>query len=79
MLDYVNRGWAHNVNLGSINTLEDKLEYLLFKGWDMIIGEKAKLMAGNYKVKALKEYLRCLKSLKNKRWWICDVYNKGII
>ena len=66
MLDYINRGWVYNVNLGSVNALEDKLEYLLFKGQDIIIREKVKLIAGNYKVKALKEYLRRLKSLKNK-------------
>ena len=46
--------------------LGDKLEYLLFKGQDIIIGEKAELIAGNYRVEALKEYLRRLKSLKNK-------------
>ena len=66
MLDYINRGQAYNVNLGSVNALGDKLEYLLFKGQDIIIREKVELIAGNYKVKALKEYLRRLKSLKNK-------------
>ena len=79
MLDYINRGQAYNVNLGSINAPGDKLEYPSFKGWDIIIREKAELIVGNYKIEALKEYLRRLKSLKNKRWWICDVYNKGII
>ena len=66
MLDYVNREQAYNVNLGSINALGDKLEYLLFKGQDIIIGEKVEFIAGNYRVEALKEYLRRLKSLKNK-------------
>ena len=67
MLDYVNRGWVYNINLGSVNTLKDKLEYLLFKGQDIIIREKVELIAGNYRVEALKEYLCRLKSLKNKR------------
>ena len=66
MLDYINRGRAYKVNLGSINTLGDKSEYPSFKGWDIIIREKVELIAGNYRVEALKEYLRHLKSLKNK-------------
>ena len=66
MLDYINRGQAHNINLGSVNALGDKLEYLLFKGQDIIIGEKAELIAGNYRVKALKEHLRRLKSPENE-------------
>ena len=66
MLDYINRGRVYKVNLGSVNTLGDKLEYLSFKGQDIIIREKAELIVGNYKVEVLKEYLRCLKSLKNK-------------
>ena len=56
MLDYINCRWAYN-DLGNTNALKDKLEYPLFKNWDMIIREKAKLMAGNHKIKALKEYL----------------------
>jgi len=67
ILDYINRGRAHNADLGSVNALGDKSEYLLFKGWDIIIGEKVELIAGNYRVEALKEYLRRLKSLGNKR------------
>ena len=67
MLDYINRGRAYNTNLESANILGDKLEYLLFKGWDIIIREKVELIAGNYKVEALKEYLRYLKSLENKQ------------
>ena len=66
MLDYINRGRAYNTNLESANALGDKLEYLLFKGQDIIIREKAELIAGNYRVEVLKEYLRRLKSLENK-------------
>ena len=79
MLDYINRGRAHNANLGSINTLEDKSKYPSFKSWDIIIGEKAELIAGNYRVEALKEYLRRSKSSENERWWIYNIYNKGIV
>ena len=50
------------------NILKDKSKYPLFKDWDMIIGEKAELIAGNYRVKALKEYLCRLKSSENERW-----------
>ena len=66
MLDYINRGRVYNANLGSVNTLGDKSKYLSFKGWDIIIRGKAELIAGNYRVKVLKEYLRCLKSAENK-------------
>ena len=59
--------------------LGDKSKYPLFKGQDIIIKKKTKFIAGNYKIEVLKEYLRRSKSLKNKRWWICNVYNKGII
>ena len=66
MLDYINYKWIYNADLGSIDVLGNKFKYLLFKGQDIIIGEKAELIAGNYKVKALKEYLRRLKSSENK-------------
>ena len=68
MLNHINRKQAHNADLGSVNTLKDKSEYSSFKGWDIIIREKAELIAGNYRVEALKEYLRRLKSLENKQW-----------
>ena len=58
---------------------KDKSKYLSFEGWDIIIGEKAELMAGNHRVEALKEYIRRSKSPENERWWICDVYDKGIV
>ena len=65
MLDYINCRWAHN-DLKSVNMLKDKSEYPLFKDWNMIIREKAKLMADNYKIETLKEYLHCSKLLENK-------------
>jgi len=66
MLDHINRGRAHNIDLGSADASRDKSEYLSFKDWDTIIREKAELIAGNYRVEALKEYLRRLKSLENE-------------
>ena len=66
MLDYINYRWAHNIDLGSADVLRDKSEYLLFKDQDIIIGEKVELIAGNYRVKVLKEYLYRLKSLENE-------------
>ena len=68
MLNYINRGRVHNADSGSVNTPEDKSKYPSFKDWDMIIGEKIELIAGNYRVEALKEYLHCSKSLENERW-----------
>jgi len=32
MLDYINCGRVYNADLGSVNALEDKSKYLLFKG-----------------------------------------------
>jgi len=66
MLDHINCRQAHN-DSENTNMPENKLEYPLFKGWDMIIGKKAELMVGNYRVEALKEYLRHLKSSKNEQ------------
>ena len=66
MLDHINRGRVHNADLWSVNTPGGKLEYLSFKGWNVIIGEKMELMAGNYRVEALKEYLRRVKLLESK-------------
>jgi hypothetical protein len=79
MVDHINRGRTHNADLGSVDAPGDKSEYPSFEGWDIIIGEKAELMAGNHRVEALKEYLRRSKSSENERWWICDVYDKGIV
>ena len=76
ILNYINCRRAHSANLKSVNTPKDKSEYPSFKGWDIIIGEKAEFIAGNYRVEALKEYLRCSKSLENERWWIYNIYNK---
>jgi hypothetical protein len=64
ILDYINCGRAHNADSGSVNVLGDKSEYPSFKGWDVIIREKAELVAGNHRVEALKEYLCRAKSLE---------------
>ena len=66
MLNYINRGRAHNANLKNINMLRDKSKYPLFKGWDIIIREKAEFIANNHRVKALKEYIHRSKSSENK-------------
>jgi hypothetical protein len=68
ILDYINYGQIYNTNLRNVNVLKNKSKYLSFKGWDIIIREKVEFIAGNYRVKVLKEYLHCLKSLENKRW-----------
>ena len=66
MLDYINCRQIQNVDLKNTNALKNKLEYLLFENWDMIIKEKAKLLVDNYKIKTLKEYLHYSKLLKNE-------------
>jgi hypothetical protein len=67
MLDYINYRRIYNTNLRSVNALRNKSKYPLFKGWDIIIREKAEFIVGNHKVEALKEYLYCLKSSENKQ------------
>ena len=79
MLDYINHRRAYNTDLESVNTLKNKSKYPLFKGQDIIIGEKAEFIAGNYRVKVLKKYLHCLKSSENKQQQIYNIYNKDII
>jgi hypothetical protein len=49
-----------------------------FEDWDSVVGEKAELIAGNHRVEALKEYLRCFESSQAERWWVCNIYNRGI-
>ena len=65
MLDHINCRWAYN-DSENANALGDKLEYPLFKGWDIIIKKKAELMAGNHKIEVLKEYLHYSKLLENE-------------
>ena len=66
MLNYINCGRVYNANLKNINILKDKYKYPSFKDQDIIIRKKAKLIAGNYKIEVLKEYLYRLKSPENK-------------
>jgi hypothetical protein len=66
MLDYINHRRIYNTNLGSVDAPKDKSKYPSFKGWDIIIREKAEFITGNYKIEVLKEYLHCLKLSENK-------------
>jgi hypothetical protein len=54
------------------------VELLSFEDWSSVVGEKAELLAGNHRVEAFKEYLRSLGSSQAERWWVCDVYDRGI-
>ena len=47
---------------------ETDLELPSFEDWSSVIGEEAELMAGNHRVEALKEYLRCSQSSQAERW-----------
>jgi hypothetical protein len=53
------------------------VELLSFEDWSSVVGEKAELMAGNHRVEALKEYLRCFESSQAERWWVCNIYDRG--
>ncbi|KAF2462508.1 uncharacterized protein BDR25DRAFT_320678, partial [Lindgomyces ingoldianus] len=57
----------------------EEFEWPSFEDWDMVVGEKAELMAGNHRVEALKKRLRLLGCGKEERWWICDIYNKDAL
>lgn len=54
------------------------VELLSFEDWDSVIGGKAELMAGNHRVEAFKEYLQYSRSSEKERWWVCNVYDRGI-
>ena len=67
MLDYLNQIQAQDRNTTSIKIRDrqgKQLEQLLFNNQDRVIREKAELIVGNYKVKALKKYLQYSKSIK---------------
>jgi hypothetical protein len=46
--------------------------------WSSVIGEKAELMAGSHRVEASKEYLKYFDSSQAERWWVCNIYDRGI-
>jgi hypothetical protein len=66
---------------GAVGAREDApaadAELPSFEDWSGVVGEKAELLAGNHRVEAFKEYLRCLESSQAERWWVCDVYDRG--
>ncbi|KAF2462913.1 uncharacterized protein BDR25DRAFT_247182 [Lindgomyces ingoldianus] len=57
----------------------EEFEWPSFEEWDMVVGEKAELMAGNHRVEALKKRLRLLGCGNEERWWICDIYDKDAL
>jgi hypothetical protein len=80
MLDYLKQ--KESQADGAVGASKDApaadVELPSFEDWDSVVGEKAELMAGNHRVEALKEYLRCFKSSQAERWWVCNVYDRGI-
>lgn len=40
---------------------------------------QVELIAGNHRVAALKDYLQDEPAAVDERWWICEVYDRGII
>ena len=56
---------------------EADAQWLCFEGWDIVVGEKAELIAGHHRVEAFKEHLRRLQSPESERWWVCNIYDKG--
>ena len=78
MLDYVSQEQAQNRQVAAGRDTQRKAsKQLLFKDQDAIVREKAKLIAGNYKVEALKKRLQLLKCRNKEQQQICNIYNKG--
>lgn len=49
-----------------------------FEGWVSVIGAKAELIAGHHRVEAFKEYLQLRQLSEEERWWVCNIYDKGV-
>lgn len=75
--------------MGSVNHEEDvsfqsgsmqteKPAWPCFKDWTRVIGKKAELMGGHHRVEALKEMLNKSGGGEDERWWLCELYDKGI-
>jgi hypothetical protein len=81
MLDHLRQGGSEAGGTHGAN--EDAhpadAEVPSFEEWESVVGEKAELMAGNHRIEAFKEYLRYTKSSQAERWWVCDVYDRGIL
>jgi hypothetical protein len=80
MLDHLNQkgSLADDAVGASKDAPGADVELPSFEDWDSVVGEKAELMAGNHRVEALKEYLQCLESSQAERWWVCNIYDRGI-
>jgi hypothetical protein len=58
-----------------------------FGDWTAVNGTKAELMAGQHRIEALKVFLRRLSNRpgaspgleKEQAWWVCDLYDIGIM
>jgi hypothetical protein len=65
--------------------LEDRVEnnselWPSFKEWMLVNGSKAKILARQHQVEALKMFLKNKGNKavrKEQSWWIYDIYNKG--
>jgi hypothetical protein len=69
MLDHLSRGQTQGGRAADArggDAQEKESKWPSFEEWNTIIGERAELMAGNYRVEAFKEHLRCLKSAKEE-------------
>lgn len=49
-----------------------------FMDWKSVNAGDVELMAGNHRVQALKEYLKPVEKQELGRWWICDIYDRGV-
>jgi hypothetical protein len=62
--------------VGEVQRKEPAWPY--FKDWMQVVGKEAELMAGNHRVEALKELLSRSEDGDDERWWLCDLYDKGL-
>ncbi|KAJ3454455.1 hypothetical protein MRS44_018349 [Fusarium solani] len=52
---------------------------LSFKHWADVNDEKPELMAGQYRIKALRDYAKQTGLGSDDLWWICEFYNKDTL
>lgn len=50
-----------------------------FLDWMAVNGTQIELMAGQHRVKALREHVLCSNLSEDQLWWICDLYDKDTL
>lgn len=81
---HVEQMLAHLTRTGEVEAAggegaeEAKAAWPSFNDWSSVVGEKAELIAGHHRVEAFKEYLQSRQLPEEERWWVCQIYDKGL-